>query len=154
MNATQASAFKGYNLLTAAKSVISKYAVFSGRATRSEYWYWVLEQTGVLLLLDMAFTIFMTILFACHHPQQMSSTETFIYGMAGAVPLLLWSLFTVIPSLAVTCRRLHDTNKGGIMLLLYLVPLIGSIILLIYCCEDSQRGTNQYGPSEKYPGLP
>ena len=60
--------------------------------------------------------------------------------MAGAVPLLLWSLFTVIPSLAVTCRRLHDTNKGGIMLLLYLVPLIGSIILLIYCCEDSQAG--------------
>ncbi|WP_418169322.1 DUF805 domain-containing protein, partial [Akkermansia sp.] len=56
MNATQASAFKGYNLLTAAKSVISKYAVFSGRATRSEYWYWVLGQTAVLLLLDMAFT--------------------------------------------------------------------------------------------------
>ena len=119
MNATQASAFKGYNLLTAAKSVISKYAVFSGRATRSEYWYWVLGQTAVLLLLDMAFTIFMIILFACHHPQQMSSTETFTYGMAGAVPLLLWSLFTVIPSLAVTCRRLHDTNKGGIMLLLF-----------------------------------
>ena len=57
MNATQASAFKGYNLLTAAKSVISKYAVFSGRATRSEYWYWVLGQTAVLLLLDMALII-------------------------------------------------------------------------------------------------
>lgn len=70
------------------------------------------------------------------------------------VPLLLWSLFTLIPSLAVTCRRLHDTSKSGILLLLYLVPLIGSIILLIYCCEDSQRGTNQYGPSEKYPELP
>ena len=84
MNATQASAFKGYNLLTAAKSVISKYAVFSGRATRSEYWYWVLGQTAVLLLLDMAFTIFMIILFACHHPQQMSSTE--LLSMAWQVP--------------------------------------------------------------------
>lgn len=154
MNTIQAPAFKGYNLRTAVKSVISKYAVFSGRATRSEYWYWVLGQTAVLLLLDTAFTIFMIFLFASNDSQQRTSTETSIYCLAAAVPLLAWSLFTLIPSLAVTCRRLHDTNKSGILLLLYLVPLIGGIILLIYCCEDSQWGTNQYGPSEKYPGTP
>lgn len=102
----------------------------------------------------MAFTIFMIFLFAGNNPQQMSSTETLTYCLASSVPLLLWGLFTLIPSLAVTCRRLHDTDKSGILLLLYLVPLIGSIILLIYCCGDSQRGTNQYGPSEKYPDTP
>lgn len=154
MNTIQAPAFKGYNLRTSVKSVIAKYAVFSGRATRSEYWYWVLGQTAVLLLLDMAFTIFMIFLFAGNNPQQMSSTETLTYCLAASAPLLLWGLFTLIPSLAVTCRRLHDTDKSGILLLLYLVPLIGGILLLIYCCEDSQRGTNQYGPSEKYPDTP
>lgn len=154
MSAAQASAFKGYNLLTASKSVISNYAVFSGRATRSEYWYWILTQTAVLFLLDMAFSILMIFLFVRNSSQQMSSTEIFTYCLAGAVPLLLWSLFTLVPSLAVTCRRLHDTNRSGILLLLYLIPLIGGILLLIYCCEDSQKGTNPYGPSEKYPDTP
>lgn len=65
MSTTHTPTFKGYNLLTAAKSVISKYAVFSGRATRSEYWYWVLGQTAVLLLLDIAFTVFIILLSVC-----------------------------------------------------------------------------------------
>lgn len=154
MSTTHTPTFKGYNLLTAAKSVIFKYAVFSGRATRSEYWYWVLGQTAVLLLLDIAFTVFIILLSVCNNSQHMSSTETFTCCLAVSVPLVLWSLFTLVPSLAVTCRRLHDTNKSGTLLLLCLVPLIGSILLLIYCCEDSQRGTNQYGPSEKYPDTP
>ena len=146
--------FKEYSLLTAAKAVISKYAVFSGRATRSEYWYWVLGQGAVLLLLEMIMTMSMIVIFVRNDSQPMPPYEVFMYCLAAGVPLLLWSLATLIPSLAVTCRRLHDTGRSGTLLLLYLVPLIGGILLLIYCCEDSQRGTNQYGPSEKYPDLP
>ncbi len=154
MDAAQIPAFKGYNLWTAAKSVISKYAVFSGRATRSEYWYWILGQIAALLLLDMAFAILMFFLVVCGNSQQMNSSGIFIYCLTGAAPILAWGLFTLVPSLAVTCRRLHDTNKSGILLLLHLIPVVGGILLLVYCLEDSQHGTNQYGPSEKYPELP
>lgn len=135
--------FKGYTLITATKSVLSKYAVFLGRATRSEYWYWILGQTVIFLLLWM---LGLTLMLNLTPP-----SRVFNHVLAGESPVLLWALFTLLPSLAVECRRLHDTNKSGALLLLNLVPLAGPILLIIFFCEDSQRGTNQYGPSEKYP---
>ena len=75
-----------------------------------------------------------------------------------SVPLVLFyiiflvgSLAIVVPSLAVTVRRLHDANYSGWLVLINLIPWIGAIILLVFCLQDSYRGTNQYGPSEKYP---
>lgn len=135
--------FKGYTLITATKSVLSKYAVFSGRATRSEYWYWTFGQTLIFLLLWMLGLALMLNL--------APPSRVFNHVLTGESPMLLWMLFTLLPSLAVECRRLHDTNKSGALLLLNLVPLVGPILLIIFFCKDSQRGTNQYGPSEKYP---
>ena len=65
----------------------------------------------------------------------------------------LYSLATVVPHLSLSVRRLHDIGKGGVYLLLGLIPTVGSIIILVFCCTDSQPGINQYGTSEKYPQL-
>ncbi len=63
----------------------------------------------------------------------------------------LAALAVIIPSIAVAIRRLHDTDKSGWFLLIGLIPFVGGIILLVFMCIDSTRGTNQYGTSEKYP---
>ncbi len=73
--------------------------------------------------------------------------------LVGMVPYIGWiaSIVFIIPSLAAGARRLHDTGRSGWLQLLMLIPCIGSIILIIWWCEDSQ-GDNEYGPSPKYPG--
>lgn len=73
--------------------------------------------------------------------------------LVGWVPYLGWiaSLVFIIPTLAAGARRLHDTGRSGWLQLLMFIPCIGSIILIIWWCEDS-KGDNEYGPSPKYPG--
>ncbi len=61
----------------------------------------------------------------------------------------IYSLAVLLPSLAVGFRRLHDTGKSGWWLLIGLIPLIGSIILLVFFCQDSDANDNQYGPNPK-----
>ena len=63
--------------------------------------------------------------------------------------LSLWSLFIFIPALAVVIRRLHDTDRSGWWILISLVPLIGPIVLLVFCCIDGTRGPNRFGPDPK-----
>ena len=111
----------------AIKSVFSQYAGFSGRARRSEYWYFVLFNfivSFVLGLLGQAASIFSI--------------------LSGIVSLAL-----LVPGLAVAIRRLHDIGKSGWYLLFVLIPLVGSIILITWCCKDSDPGDNAYGPNPK-----
>lgn len=76
-----------------------------------------------------------------------------IGGMMGAEWLmfgyLIYSLAALIPNLAVSVRRLHDTNKSGWMLLIGLIPIIGSIILIVFFCTEGTQGPNQYGADPK-----
>ena len=97
------------------------YANFSGRARRSEYWYATLFTS----LLNGLFT--------------------------AIVPDLVWivSLVTLVPSLAICIRRLHDTGKSGWYYLWFLLPIAGPIMVLIRLCKDSE-GDNQWGASPKY----
>lgn len=69
-----------------------------------------------------------------------------------AIPFVdfIWAVVTIIPGLAVSVRRLHDTGRSGAWLLLGLIPVVGFIVILIFTIEDSQPGTNQYGISPKY----
>jgi len=103
--------------------VLKKYAVFSGRAPRKEYWYFILFNTLAYFVL------------------------AFIDD--SGVLVGIYALSVVVPSFAVGIRRLHDIGKSGWRLLIALIPLIGSIILIIYLVRDSQPGENQYGPSPK-----
>ena len=107
--------------------VLKKYAVFSGRARRKEYWYFFLFNAIFSFVLGL------------------------IDNLVGTYNVLsgLYSLAVLLPSLGVSIRRLHDTGRSGWWLLIGLIPLIGTIILLIYMVSDSQAGTNEYGPSPK-----
>ena len=117
----------------AIQSVFSKYATFSGRARRSEYWYFVLFNLIISAMLSIGVNI--------------TANSSFNWVLQGASGL--FSLAVLIPGLAVAWRRLHDIGKSGAWYLLNLIPLVGSIILLVWCCQDSQPGDNMYGPNPK-----
>ncbi|MFJ6571662.1 DUF805 domain-containing protein [Streptomyces sp. NPDC091292] len=106
--------------------VLKKYAVFSGRARRQEYWMFVL------------FNVLAVIVF---------SIIDAVIGMNLFV-IIYW-LGVLIPSLAVAVRRLHDTDKSGWFLLIGLIPLVGGIILLVFMATEGKPNENQYGPNPK-----
>lgn len=114
---------------TAITTFWSKYAVFSGRARRSEYWYIFLFVTLV------SFGI--AIVFPGQGEDRASAASN------------LWSLATLVPNLAAGARRLHDTGRSGKNLWWLILPIVGWIILLIYVLEDSKPGTNEYGDPVK-----
>jgi uncharacterized membrane protein YhaH (DUF805 family) len=110
----------------AIKTCLSKYADFSGRARRSEYWFWVL------------FTVIVDIV------------SRALDGIAGDGMLIstLTGLALLLPSIAVAVRRLHDTGRSGKWFLLVFAIVVGWIFLIIWFCEDSQAD-NEYGPNPK-----
>jgi uncharacterized membrane protein YhaH (DUF805 family) len=95
------------NFVDAVKICFTKYVNFAGCASRPEFWWWVL------------FTLIASIALRC-----------FNYGLAA-----LFSLATFLPGIAVTARRLHDTDRSGWLQLLLLIPVIGWILLIIWCAE-------------------
>lgn len=112
---------------------LQKYAVFSGRAQRKEYWYFYL------------FTVLITLALAILDMLIGSFDKVSGVGVLSG----LYSLAVLIPNLAVTVRRLHDTNRSGWWFLVVLVPFIGGIVLLVFLVQDSTPGPNQYGANPK-----
>lgn len=103
-----------------------KYADFSGRARRSEYWFYTL---GAIIVYVIAYALSLA-----------------IHTM---IPYLLVALALLLPGLSVAVRRLHDTGKSGWLVLISVIPLIGAIVLIVFLVADSEPGTNAYGPSPK-----
>ena len=101
-----------------------KYAKFGGRAGRQEYWYFVLFNILAYILLSI------------------------IAGVAGKIGASLLGLYAVaafLPGLAVSVRRLHDTNRSGWWILISPIPGIGPIVLMVFLTQGSQPVDNQYG---------
>jgi len=123
------------------EALTAKYATFDGRARRKEYWYFVLFYCLALVALVIVDGIIGT-----------------LEEEAGAGLLSgLFVLVTFVPTLAVTVRRLHDTNRRGWWILINIIPVIGEIVLLIFTVQDSQPGANRFGPNPKGvigPGTP
>lgn len=113
-------------------TVLKKYADFSGRARRKEYWMFVLMNFLVSILISIVGAV-------------IGDTDGLIAVSLSGV----YALFIFIPSLAVTVRRLHDTNKSGWWILITFVPLIGGLVLLIFMIIDSDPNTNAYGANPK-----
>ena len=113
--------------------VLKKYAVFSGRARRKEYWFFVLFNIIVSIILAVIDGVTGTL-----------DSESGM-GLLG----LIYTLAILMPALAVSVRRLHDTGRSGWWLLILLIPLIGTIVILIFMVQDSKPEENQYGPSPK-----
>lgn len=113
-------------------TVLKKYAEFSGRARRKEYWMFALMNFLISILISIVGAV-------------IGDTDGLIAVSLSGV----YALFIFIPSLAVTVRRLHDTNKSGWWILISLVPLIGGLVLLIFMVIDSDPNENAYGPNPK-----
>jgi uncharacterized membrane protein YhaH (DUF805 family) len=114
-------------------TVLKKYAVFSGRAQRAEFWYFVL------------FVMLITIALAIIDDLTGTLNPDTGLGLLGG----LFSLATFIPYLAVGARRLHDTGRSAWWLLIGILPLIGAIVLIVFFVQDSAPGDNAYGPNPK-----
>lgn len=121
------------------KSVFSKYADFSGRATRSEYWYFYLFNFLVVMVYYIALFAMLV----------SGSRDSSAAGYL-SVMFIIYALVMTIPSLAVTVRRLHDTGHSGWWIFLNLIPVIGSIVLFIWFITDSDPDTNEYGDNPKH----
>jgi len=107
-------------MVEAYKKFLSNYANFNGRSSRSDYWYVVLANIIISLVL----------------------------GLLGKVGVALSSIYSVailVPTLALIVRRLHDINRSGWSYLFMLIPLVGWIIVLIFFCTDSVNDNNRYG---------
>jgi uncharacterized membrane protein YhaH (DUF805 family) len=114
-------------------TALKKYAMFSGRSARSEYWYFILFY--FLILIGLAFVDVL---------MGMVSEST---GLGVLTALFALAMF--IPSLSVSIRRLHDTNHSGWWFLLAFIPIVGGIWLFVYMVQDSMVGDNQFGPNPK-----
>lgn len=110
---------------------LSKFADFSGRARRKEYWTFALVNGAIAVLLSL-------LDIACGED---SSAFTVI--------IALFAIVILIPNLSVSVRRLHDIGKSGWYLLIGLIPLIGGLVLLVWTLMDSEPGDNQYGSNPK-----
>jgi len=113
--------------------VLRQYADFSGRARRTEFWMFTLFNVVVAAVLALIDTFLIGAELAGG------------YGLAG----MIYALVTLVPSLAVGARRLHDTDRTGWWQLLLLVPVIGWIVLIVFDALEGNRGANQHGPDPK-----
>jgi len=106
---------------------LKNYTGFSGRAHRTEFWmymlFWFIIYVGIVI----------------------------VENVIGLPPIIsgIYALGTLLPNIAVSMRRLHDTDRSGWWLLIGLVPFIGGIVLLIFYCIDGTSGSNEYGPDPK-----
>lgn len=115
------------------KVVFENYANFSGRARRSEYWYYTLATIIVSIILST-----------------LDNVAGLTFGLADSGILSsIYSLLVFLPGLGVMVRRLHDVGKSGWFILIVLIPLAGVIWLLIVLCTEGNSGVNAYGPDPK-----
>ena len=119
-------------------SVLKKYAVFEGRARRAEYWYFVLFNVIISIVISIL--------------GKTTGILNLTIGTTGSeinIISILYGLAVLLPGIAVVIRRLHDIGKSGWMALLSLIPIIGTIWLLVLMAKDSAPGENEYGPNPK-----
>ncbi|MGR3363884.1 MAG: DUF805 domain-containing protein [Maritimibacter harenae] len=118
------------DMKTAVQTVLrEKYVEFNGRARRSEFWWFILFVVIVSAILSLI------------------DTALFEGVLQDIGPLsAIFSLITIIPSIAVTARRLHDIGRSGWWQLLFLIPLIGFIVIVYWAAQKGTDGPNEYGP--------
>jgi uncharacterized membrane protein YhaH (DUF805 family) len=121
--------------------VLRKYAVFDGRARRTEYWMFTLFNALVYVGL-VALAMIAVVLIG--HGGDNGAAVMLVFA-----PIWLYALAVIIPGFAVSIRRLHDTGRSGWFCLVAFIPFVGGIILLVFMCLDSQPGPNLYGPNPK-----
>jgi len=107
-----------------------KYATFTGRASRSEYWWFYLFMLIIGIIVVWVCGLY-----------DVNRTPS----LAVSIPLLILEILLIIPSIAVTVRRLHDAGQSGWLWLISLIPFVGQLILLVLCILPTQKTKNKYG---------
>lgn len=113
--------------------VLKKYTVFDGRAELKEYWWFSLFSFIIIIVLSVIDIV----------------TGTFNVNVGLGLLGGIYTLAVLIPSIAVSVRRLHDTDRSGWWLLINGIPLIGVIVFLVFTGQDGTPGDNQYGSNPK-----
>jgi len=122
-------------------SVLRNYAGFNGRARRREFW--------MFALLNALFSsLFITLDSFLGTSYSIPTAFEGVFIKYGYLQIA-YGLLVLIPTLAVTVRRIHDIGKSGWMIFVFLIPIVGWIWMIILCVQDSQPGPNQYGPNPK-----
>lgn len=119
---------------------LKQYADFGGRARRTEFWMFVLVNVVISIVLGIIDTATGT------------ANAYAVGGMASYSPGILggiYALAVLIPSIAVTVRRLHDTDRSGCWIFIQLIPVVGSIVMLVFTCIEGTRGPNRFGADPK-----
>jgi uncharacterized membrane protein YhaH (DUF805 family) len=122
------------DFMTAVRTCLSKYVDFSGRARRSEYWYFALFS----FLVGVVSNILDTVLGTDYDGATSGGLINTVVGLA---------LF--LPGLAAAVRRLHDTDRSGWWVLIGIIPIIGWILIIVWLATDSKAGDNRFGPNPK-----
>lgn len=117
------------SFIEAIKSCLSQYVGFKGRATRSEYWFFTLF-TGIV---SSVFT------------GLAKATGANFFNILG----IIFCLAILLPGLAVTVRRLQDMGRTWPSIFFSFIPIVGTILLIVWCCKDSVPGENEFGPNPK-----
>ncbi|MFC4452253.1 DUF805 domain-containing protein [Deinococcus sonorensis] len=125
-------------------TVLKNYATFTGRARRREYWMFSLINGIIIILLEV-------LLMVGGFSMTGASADGSVSPIAwvGIALMSVYTLGVLVPSLAVSVRRLHDTGRTGWLYLITLIPFVGSLILLVFLVQDSQPGDNKWGPNPK-----
>ena len=144
--------YYGIGFVDAIKRGFKKYATFSGRASRSEYWWWYLFTFLVYLVLGVP--LYVVGIATSRDGGRTPGTL--------AIPLIIlltvFALGIIVPSLALTVRRLHDAGYSGLLALLFLIPYVGGLVILIFALLPSSPSGAKYDPvpaiSPGYPPYP
>ena len=136
------------------KTVLSKYAVFNGRARRSEFWWYYLAYGILITVLYVALIVPGLSAYTAATMDAAMAGDTTAPAMpgsltAGYLVVSLVGLALLLPTLAVIVRRLHDTGKSGVLALLLLIPVVNFILILVWGATNGTPGPNQFGPDPK-----
>jgi uncharacterized membrane protein YhaH (DUF805 family) len=119
---------------------LKQYADFGGRARRTEFWMFVLVNLLISIVLGIVDTATGTA-----NAYAMGGMASYSPGILGSI----YALAVLIPTIAVTVRRLHDTDRSGWWFFIQLIPVVGSIVMLVFMCLEGTHGPNRFGADPK-----
>lgn len=139
--------YYGATLPVAVQRFFKKYATFSGRASRSEYWWWALVAFAVGVVLNIITSV------AGAAGSTVTADGTPVPGpgaLVGSILLIIWGLAVIVPSFALLVRRLHDANLSGWLALLILVPFLGALALIVMAILPSNPAGQRFDRPDGY----
>jgi uncharacterized membrane protein YhaH (DUF805 family) len=126
---------------TSVRTCLSNYATFSGRAARSEFWWFVLFN----VLLSIIANVLDRTLFGVHDMHMAAADGGMSFNYQPSLVGSVVSLALLLPNLAVAARRLHDIDKSGWWMLIGIIPIIGWVLLIYWYVQEGTKGPNRFG---------